>query len=71
VQSRGLRQEGERSTLVLVRGMTHVLVHQRGLTRQLIRPLQTEMQAMRDEMKTTRELLGELLPTMKPVEGGI
>jgi hypothetical protein len=51
--------------------MTHVLVHQRGLTRQLIRPLQTEMQAMRDEMKTTRELLGELLPTMKPVEGGI
>ena len=56
---------------MLVRGMTHVLVHQRGLTRQLIRPLQTEMQAMRDEMKTTRELLGELLPTMKPVEGGI
>jgi hypothetical protein len=53
--------------------MARVLVHKRDLmrkeTRELIRPLQTEMQAMRDEMKTTRELLGELLLTMKPEKG--
>jgi hypothetical protein len=32
--------------------MAHVLVHQRDLTRQLIQPLQTEIQAMRDERES-------------------